>query len=76
MENKNSRLGAYMFLIYTLIYTGFILTNILANKLMQTKLGSFNLAIVYGFGLIILAVLLASFYNHICSNSEKLTEEK
>jgi uncharacterized membrane protein (DUF485 family) len=74
LEDKKSRLGVLLFIIYTVVYAGFILMNVMANKVMRIKIGSLNVAIVYGFGLIILALVLAVFYNHICTKSEKLAE--
>jgi len=74
LEKKKSRLGVVMFVIYTVIYAGFILTNVFDNPIMRIGIGSFNVAIVYGFGLIILALILAIFYNQVCTNAEKLAE--
>ena len=54
-----SRLGIVLFIVYTLVYAGFILVNLVNPKLMAIDIGSQNLAIVYGFGLIILALVLA-----------------
>jgi len=76
LEKKKSRLGLLMFVIYTVVYAGFILINVMDNELMRVNIGSLNVAIVFGFGLIILALVLAILYNHICTNAEKLTEIK
>ncbi|MDR3601681.1 MAG: DUF485 domain-containing protein [Desulfosporosinus sp.] len=74
LEKKKARLGVVMFVIYTVIYAGFILINVFDNSMMRITIGSFNVAIVYGFGLIILALVLAIFYNQVCTNAEQLTE--
>lgn len=74
LEKKKSRLGVLLFIIYTVVYAGFILMNVMANSVMRISVGSLNVAIVYGFGLIILALVLAVFYNHICTRAEKLAE--
>jgi len=66
-----SKLGIWMFIVYTLVYAGFILINIINPKLMGTDIGSLNLAIVYGFGLIIFALILALLYNHVCTRTEE-----
>ncbi len=72
-----SKVGMWMFLVYTLVYGGFILINLINPRLMAKDIGSQNLAIVYGFGLIIFALLLAVVYNHICTRAEeKLNNEE
>lgn len=69
-------LGKWFFLIYSTIYGGFIVINVLSPSFMGIDVGSLNVAIVYGFGLIIFAVLLALAYNHICTLAEELLQEK
>jgi uncharacterized membrane protein (DUF485 family) len=32
--------------------------------------GGLNLAIVYGFGLIVLAIIMGLIYNHLCTKKE------
>jgi len=80
-EDKSSaykaRLGVWMFFGYVIIYVGFILINVLNPKLMSTKIWTLNLALVYGWGLIIFALILAMIYNHMCTKAEKrFNEEK
>ena len=38
---------------------------------MAKDVGSLNVAIVFGFGIIILAIIQALIYNFICSKKEK-----
>lgn len=65
-------LGMYMFILYGLIYAGFIAINVINAKLMEVKLIlGLNMAVVYGMGLIIMALILAIFYNHLCTTKEK-----
>lgn len=75
-----AKLGLTMFFVYTLIYIGFVVINVRFPKLMSVDIGSLNLAIVYGFGLIVVALIQAVIYNHICTRSEEkmeaLQEEK
>lgn len=66
-----SRLGVKMFILYAVVYTGFILINVLSPKLMAVDVGGLNLAIVYGFGLIAFALILALIYNFYCTRYEK-----
>jgi uncharacterized membrane protein (DUF485 family) len=60
-----------MFLLYAIIYGGFVLINTINPQLMASDIGSLNLAIVYGFGLIIFALMLAFVYNAICTAAEQ-----
>ena len=66
------RLGVRLFLVYALIYAAFIGLNVIKPTLTETLLFSgINLVAVYGFGLIIFALLLALVYSSMCSRREK-----
>jgi uncharacterized membrane protein (DUF485 family) len=66
------RLGALMFVIYALIYAGFILINVLNAPVMETTVFlGLNLAVVYGFGLIVTALVMAMIYNSMCNRKER-----
>jgi uncharacterized membrane protein (DUF485 family) len=68
-----TKLGLRMFAIYGLVYAGFVLINIIKPILMETIIMfGLNLAVVYGFGLIILALIMALVYNQMCVKQEKL----
>lgn len=63
----NSRLGLFLFAIYLAFYLGFVLINAFATDMMETiVLAGLNLAIVYGFALIVIALLLAAIYGVLC----------
>ncbi|MBK7702705.1 MAG: DUF485 domain-containing protein [bacterium] len=64
-----TRLGVVMFIIYCVVYAGFVMTNVInEGRAMQTIVfAGLNLAVVYGFGLIIFALVLALLYNHLCT---------
>ena len=65
------RLGVIMFVIYSAVYAGFVAINLINPALMGvTILAGLNLAVVYGMGLIVLALVLALFYNRACSRKE------
>lgn len=66
-----TRVGIWMFVLYATIYVGFILINTFSPHLMGSDIGGLNLAIVYGFGLIIFALMLAFVYNAICTAAEE-----
>lgn len=66
------RLGAILFIVYALIYAGFVAINLIRPVLMEKiVLGGLNLAVIYGMGLIIFALLLALAYNRACGRREK-----
>lgn len=71
-------LGKWLFFIYSIVYFGFILINVFSPKFMSVDVGSLNMAIVYGFGLILFAMLLAFAFNHVSTHAEDLlnTEEE
>ena len=65
------RLGVLMFAVYSLVYTGFVVLNLVSPASMgRAILGGQTLAVVYGMGLIVLALALALFYNRACSRKE------
>jgi uncharacterized membrane protein (DUF485 family) len=65
---RNARLGLGLFAIYLLLYGGFMALNVLNPKLMaSTPLFGVNLAILYGFGLIVAALVLALIYMGLCT---------
>lgn len=58
-----SRLGLLLFAIYLVFYLGFVLMSAFASHWLETIVaGGLNLAVVYGFGLILLALVLAIIY--------------
>ena len=66
------KLGVRMFLVYALLYLSFIVINLLKPVLMETiVIAGLNLAVVYGFSLIIIALILALYYNRACGRREK-----
>ena len=70
-NSAKAKLGIVMFIIYVLIYAGFIIINVASPKTMGVILfAGLNVAVVYGFGLIILAVVMGLIYNKLCTNKE------
>lgn len=70
-----TRLGVMMFVVYCVVYAGFVFLNVLTDgRVMQTMVvAGLNLAVVYGIGLIVFALLLALIYNHLCTRKERET---
>lgn len=66
-----SRLGLWMFLAYCVVYAGFIIINSMRPDLMARAFGRVNWAVTYGFGLIVLALIMAFVYNALSSRAEE-----
>ena len=63
MNTRVSRIGLLLFAIYLVLYGGFVLLAAFSPQTMElTPLAGVNLAIWYGFGLIVAAFLLALVY--------------
>ncbi len=64
---RNSRTGLWLFLVYCLIYGGFVLLSAFAPGIIGSKpFGGINLAVIYGFALIGLALAMALIYLALC----------
>jgi uncharacterized membrane protein (DUF485 family) len=71
------RLGLKMLAIYGVIYIAFIVINVVRPRVMGTiVIAGLNLAIVYGFVLIVFAFLLAVIYNWACTRHERAIESE
>ena len=67
MEKRNAAIGMVLFVVYLVLYGGFVfLTAFSADTMEMTPLPGINLAILYGFGLIIAAFVLAMLYGYLC----------
>ncbi len=67
MQRHNARIGLILFGIYLLLYGGFVFINAFDPETMElTPIAGVNLAILYGFGLIIAALVLALIYGWLC----------
>lgn len=64
------KLGMRMFCLYAVIYAGFVAINLIHPTAMEAPVLGLNLAVVYGMGLIIFALVLALIYNRMCGKRE------
>ncbi len=72
----NARLGLLLFTIYLSLYAAFVLLNAFFADLMSyTPLAGVNLAILYGFGLIVAALALALIYGALCTSDAPRDKE-
>ncbi|MBM3404248.1 MAG: DUF485 domain-containing protein [Bacteroidetes bacterium] len=68
---KKAKLGVKMFIAYTLVYAGFVFIGLSKPEWMGLELiGKQNIAIIYGFGLIVLAIVMGFIYNYFCTKME------
>ena len=64
-------LGVKHFFFYTIIYAIFVYLGVANPELMGVDIiGGQNLAIVFGFGLIVLAIIMGFIYNYQCVKLE------
>jgi len=72
-----TKLGLWLFLVYVLVYIGFIWINVASPKTMgKIIFAGQNLAVVYGFGLIALAFVMGLLYDYFCAKKEDELNEK
>jgi uncharacterized membrane protein (DUF485 family) len=71
MNAPVSRLGFALFAVYLLLYGGFVLLNAFSPSAMDaTPWAGINLAVLYGLGLILAAVVLALVYGLFTNDGE------
>lgn len=69
-SQRNAKYGGVLFLVYLVVYAIFVVLNTFQPELMdQVPMAGLNLAIVYGVGLIVLALILALIYSWLCRTS-------
>ena len=75
---KKAKLGVWFFLIYSFFYAGFVVIGVVNYELLSHEVAfGLNLALFYGMGLIVFAVLLGMLYNFLCTRYEdELNEEE
>jgi uncharacterized membrane protein (DUF485 family) len=63
----NTRMGVWLLLVYVSFYGGFMALSAFRPAAMAaTPFGGPNVAVLYGFGLIVLALVLALVYMKVC----------
>jgi uncharacterized membrane protein (DUF485 family) len=67
----NTRLGVILFVVYFLFYGGFMVLSAFWPEVMgKPFFRGANLAVVYGFALIVTALVLALIYMKVCRKSK------
>ena len=81
METRNARTGLVLFVFYLILYCGFVLVNAFAPEMMEKtplsgSLSGINLAILYGIGLILAALVLSLLYGFLCRSAREQPRSK
>lgn len=63
---RNARYGLRLFAVYFVIYAAFVGANAFLPRLMTANVFGVTVAVAYGMGLIIVALLLALVYMWLC----------
>lgn len=75
VTQQKSKLGVRLFFIYLICYAGFVILGVFKYELLETTVfWGLNLALTYGIGLIIFAVVLGIIYNYYCTKYEDQAE--
>lgn len=76
VTKQKSKLGVRLFFIYLICYAGFVALGVFNYELLSTTVFSgLNLAVVYGIGLIVFAVIMGIIYNYYCTKYEDEAEK-
>ena len=68
---RKTRLGIWMFISYTIVYGVFVAIGVANYEAMKIiVIADLNLAVTYGFGLIVLAIIMGLIYNWRCTKIE------
>jgi len=65
-ERRKSNIGVRMTILYSIVYGGFVVLSVFfPSQMGVTTIFGLNLAIAYGLGLIIIAIIFAIIYNQL-----------
>ena len=71
-NRRNQRIGLGLFCFYLLLYSGFVLLMAFdAKRLQGLGPAEVNMAVWSGFGLIVLALVLALIYGWVCGSDSQ-----
>jgi uncharacterized membrane protein (DUF485 family) len=71
---RNARLGLVLFGVYLVFYVAFVVVAAFAAEWMQRNVAGVNVAILFGFGLIVGAFVLALVYLWLCRSGARNAE--
>jgi len=77
MQQRNSKIGFILFSIYLVLYGGFVFLNAFSPTTMEaTPIAGVNLAILFGFGLIIAALVLSLIYGFLAGSDDEESQSQ
>jgi uncharacterized membrane protein (DUF485 family) len=77
LSEYKTKIGLRFFAIYGSFFAGFVIINTFVPGLMKIKvLLGLNLAVTYGFALIIAAIIMGLIYNMVCTKKENEFESR
>ncbi len=66
LERRKSGIGIRMTVLYAVVYGGFVALSVFWPTVMEARaLFGLNLAVTYGLGLIVIAIVFALIYNRL-----------
>lgn len=72
----HARYGLILFAIYLALYVIFVLLNVFAISVMETEVFGLTLSVIYGLGLIVVALILALIYAWLCRESRSTSQKE
>lgn len=69
-SSVKSRMGTILFFVYMFVYAAFVAIAVMSPNTMEMVIGGQTLAVVYGMGLIVLALIMGVMYNSYCTKAE------
>jgi len=70
-SSYKTKLGVKMFIVYTIVYATFVGINTANPKMMEAIIFGQTAAVIWGFCLIVLALVMAMVYNRLCTKAEE-----
>jgi uncharacterized membrane protein (DUF485 family) len=70
-EHRVPRIGVALFAVYFALYGGFMALNVIDPFAMGHALGPLNIAVAYGFVLIVVAFALAVLYARVAGSPDR-----
>jgi uncharacterized membrane protein (DUF485 family) len=69
---RNAKIGMTLFCVYLVLYGGFVGLSAFSPETMEwMPIEGVNLAILYGFGLIVAAFVMAMLYGFLCRGKDE-----
>jgi uncharacterized membrane protein (DUF485 family) len=75
VSRRNARYGLVLFALYCACYAGFVGLNAFAPATMARNVAGIHLAVWYGLGLILAAMVLAVIYTILCHGPVKRSSD-